>query len=154
MKEKTWVEKVSEEKSEWLLATRLEREGNLEEAAEHYLREARRQDGKNAAMAALGYLSAAKCLLRVGRRDEALELFRLAGDKYREYAESTSSIAPTSTVWGYRMAAKCYMWAEEYETAQRLMEIADSISGKVSSEPSAGDVPLFKPYRGKKRDAR
>jgi len=150
MKKETWVEKVSGERSEWIKATRLEREGRLEEAAKHYINEAKRQEDKNPAMAALSYLSAAKCLVRAGKRSEALEYFRLAGHKYREYADSTSSVAPSSTVWGYRMAAKCYMWAEDYEEAEKLTEIADAISGKL--EPVEGEEgPLFRPYRVRRK---
>ena len=45
------------------------------------------------------------------------------------------------------------MWAEDYEEAEKLTEIADSISGKL--EPVEGEeVPLFRPYRVRREKRR
>jgi len=151
MSKKTWVEKIIDKKSKWLKATKLEKEGKLREAAKEYLEEAKKQESKNIAMAALSYLSAAKCLMKVGERERAMELFKKAGDKYREYGESIISLTPTSTAWAYNMASKCYMWAEEYGKAEELRKMAESISEKIEPKLSDEGVPLFRAFKRKKR---
>lgn len=135
--------------SHWSLGTKLEKEEKYQEALEHYLKEAEIQKQKNnIAMAALSLLSAAKCALKAGDNKAATTLFDLAGDSYMEYAESTASISPRSSIWGYKMASKCYMWANRFEKAEKALETANSMEEKLEpSEDLGAGVPLFKPYR-------
>jgi len=141
------------EVSHWSLGTKLEKEEKYQEALEHYLKEAEIQkEKKNIAMAALSLLSAAKCALKIGDKKAAITLFDLAGDSYVEYADSTASISPRSSIWGYKMASKCYMWANKFEKAEKALETANSMEGKLepSNDLGAG-VPLFRPYKKKEK---
>jgi len=149
---KTWIERVSDTEDDWVRASRLEREGRYEEASKYYLKDAEKE--RNPAMAALSYLSAAKCLAKVGKK-EAAKYFRLAAENYRKYAEETVGISPTSAVWGYLTASKCYMWAEDEEKAKEYMEKARALADRLEIKPPSmeisGDVPLFKAYRRRRK---
>ena len=135
--------------SHWSIGNKLEKEEKYQEALEHYLKEAEVQkQKKNNAMAALSLLSAAKCALKIKDNKAASTLFDLAGDSYIEYAETTSSISPRSSIWGYRMASKCYMWANKFEKAEKALEMANSIEEKLEPSKDLGaGVPLFKPFK-------
>jgi len=142
---------VEAEESHWSMGTKLEKEEKYQEALEHYLKEAEIQKQRNnIAMAALSLLSAAKCALKAGDNKAAMTLFDLAGDSYVKYAESTSSVSPRSSIWGYKMASKCYMWANKFEKAEKALETANSMEEKLEpSEDLGAGVPLFRPYRKK-----
>ncbi len=127
----------------------------MEEASHYYLEEAEKQKEKNLGMAAVSYLAAAKCLLKAGKKEKAVQLFRTAAEYYVKYAESTTPVSPNSAVWGYQMASKSYMWAEDFEKAEELLKKVEAIKEKLELTPAkvdiSGDVPLFKAYKGRRR---
>ena len=147
MSKPSWVEKVSG-KSRWIRATKLEEEGKFEEAAKLYVEEAENCSEERPAMAGLSFLSAAKSLLKAGKRREAMELFERAARNYMRHAETVKPISPHTAAWSYRMASKCYAWAEMYEESREAKRIADSITEKVEG---VEEYPLFKVFKPKKR---
>jgi len=154
MPEKSWIERLSARGDSWFRASKLEKEGRFEEASRYYVEEAEKQKGKNLGMAAVSYLAAAKCLVKAGRKDEAVKLFRLAASHYEKYAEEVLAVSPNSALWGYQMASKSYMWAEDYKKADELLEKAKSLMDKLELKPVkveiSGDVPLFKTYKSRR----
>ena len=149
------MEKISDEDDRWLKATRLEEDGEYGEAAALYLEEGREQEARgDLAKAALCNLSAAKCRIQSGDREEALQLYAVAGSGYERYAEEVIGLSPNSASWGYRAASKCHLSAQQYEKAEKCLRIANSISEKVEAPVRSilegqGDdeKPVFKPYR-------
>ena len=146
MSKPSWVEKVSG-KSKWIRATKLEEEGKFEEAAKLYVEEAESHTKERPAMAGLSFLSAAKSLLKAGKRREAMELFERAARNYMRHAETVKTVSPKTAAWSYRMASKCYAWAEMYEESEEARRIADSITERVEGTE---EYPLFRVFRPKK----
>jgi tetratricopeptide (TPR) repeat protein len=154
---KSWVEKISDEEDLWLRATRLEEEGNYEEASHLYIEEGKCREAEgDLAKAALCYLSAAKCKIQSGEREEALGLYGKAASNYESYAKRILGLSPQSASWGYRVASKCYLSANEYGKAEECLRIANSIMEKVEAPTKslleAGvdeEKPVFKPFKGK-----
>jgi len=142
----SWVEKVSG-KSRWIRATKLEEEGRFEEAAKLYVEEAESHTEERPAMAGLGFLSAAKSMLKAGKRSKAVKLFERAAKSYIKHAEDVKTVSPKTAAWSYRMASKCYAWAEMYEESEEARRIADSITEKVEG---VEEYPLFKVFKPKK----
>lgn len=153
MDKKTWIDRMSSE-DYWIMASKLEREGKFEEASEYYLKEAKLRSG-SPAMAALSYLSAARCLSKIARMKEARRYYRLAGENYERYAEEVIEVSPNSAVWGYVTASKCFMWSEDEGKAKENMDKARAIADKLDIKPPeielSGDIPIFKAYRGKRK---
>ncbi|OYT68131.1 MAG: hypothetical protein B6U65_00345 [Candidatus Wolframiiraptor sp. EX4484-121] len=143
----SWVDKVSGE-SKWFKASRLERQGKLEEAMNLYLEEAREQEAKSLALSALSMLSAAKCAAKLGE-ERASEYFKEAGRRYEKYGDSILSISPNSSAWAYKMASRCYNWAGDQKAADNVLKKAESLSEKIG-EKVERYFPLFKQYRPKK----
>jgi len=129
---KSWVEKLGDESDRWLNAVRLEEEGDFAAACELYLREGKiQEEKKDFAKAGLCYVSAAKCKFLLGDREQALELYRVAGDAYFKYAESVTAISLNSAVWGYRTSSKCYFNARLYPEAQKALASSNLVEEKI-----------------------
>jgi len=149
---KSWIDKISGG-SKWFRASQLEKEGRFEEALNLYLEEAEEKAGESPGLSALSMLSAAKCATRLGRHEEAKEYFKQAGERYESYGDLVISISPNSSAWAYKMAARCYEWAGDKESASRLLKKVESLLEKVG-EKAEKYMPLFKPYipkRGRER---
>ncbi|MCD6235576.1 MAG: hypothetical protein J7J94_01060 [Thaumarchaeota archaeon] len=96
---------------EWFRASELEVEGKTEEAMKIYLEIAERES--DPALSALSMLSAAKCAVKLGRMNEASELFKAAGKMYEKLAEKVRESSPDLSEWARGMAIKCYQLAGE-----------------------------------------
>ena len=144
------MDKISGDKSGWFKANKLEEEGKFEEAVKAYFEEAERQRRERPGISGLCYLSAAKILIKREGREKARSAFRMAAESYAEYAEKAISSSPSSAVWGYRMASKCYAWAGDYSKSKEMSRLADELSEKM--EGGEGRYPLFRIFRagGKK----
>jgi len=144
----SWVEKVTGDKSKWFRASKLEKEGKVKEAVKLYLEEAKEQKSKNPGLAGLCYLSAAKSLMKAGKRERAMPLFMKAAESYASYAERVLAVSPSSAIWGYKMASRCYAWAGEYSKAEEMRGVANSLSEKVKGGKE--EYPLFRVFRPRK----
>ena len=147
----SWIDKISGDKSRWFKANKLEKNGRLEEAVRLYIEEAEEKRQVSPGISGLCYLSAAKILIKTKGREKAEPIFRKAAESYEEYAEKALSSSPSSAIWGYKMASKCYAWAGEYSKSEEMMKTAESLSEKI--EGGGKGYPLFRIFRtgGNKR---
>ena len=151
----SWIDKISGDKSRWFKANKLEEEGKLEEAVELYLKEADEKKHVNPGISGLCYLSAAKILMKTRGREKAEFIFRKAAESYEEYAEKALSSSPSSAIWGYKMASKCYAWSGEYSRSEEMKKIAKALSEKI--EGGKKGYPLFRIFKtggNKQRDGK
>jgi len=114
-----------EEKDSWEKANELEREGRLQEALEIYIKNA--ENGSNLAISAINFLSAAKCAVKLGKMDEAKDLFRKAGEFYEKLGESLEEESYNYAEWAYRMASNCYRLSGDLELSNRATSKAEKI---------------------------
>jgi len=103
----------------WFKASELEKSGRLREALRLYLEKAEME--KDPAMAAISFLSAARCAIKLGEMDRASELFRAAGRKYEEVAEKVGEESPNLLEWAYSMASRCYQLAGDRESSENVL---------------------------------
>ena len=151
----SWIDKISGDKSRWFKANKLEEEGKLEEAVELYLKEAEEKRHVSPGISGLCYLSAAKILMKTRGREKAESIFRKAAESYEKYAEKVLSSSPSSAIWGYKMASKCYAWSGEYSKSEEMIKVAEALSEKI--EGGKRDYPLFRVFKkggNKQRDGK
>ncbi len=103
----------------WLKASELEKEGRIEEALKLYLEIA---ETAEEAVAAVSLLSAAKCAVRLGRMNEAMELFKKAGAKYEQLADEMGASSPNLSEWAYGIALKCYQLAGDRSSSENVLK--------------------------------
>lgn len=93
----------------WIRASRLEQAGKLEEALKLYLEGCEHEE--DPMIAAISLLSAARCAMKLGRVEKAVELFREAGRRYETLAQLAERSSPNMAKWAYGMASRCYQLA-------------------------------------------
>lgn len=130
---RSWVEKVTDDSNLWLLATRLEAEGDFKAASEYYIQDAEEYEKKEQdSRVALSYLCAGRCKAKLGAKAEARSLYRLAGEHYTNFAEKTMTSSPHEASWGFAKAADCFQTGA-YPTEARALrlrskDIADALT--------------------------
>jgi len=88
IEKRTWVEKVTDDTNPWLSARNLLREGQYEDAAQCYLKDASEQKEKNILRTALSISAAARCLAQIDKAQESSQLFLEASKLYKSAIES------------------------------------------------------------------
>jgi len=107
------------EEDKWLRACELERAGSLQEALRLYLENAEAEE--DPCMAAISLLSAARCAVKLGEMERAMELFRAAGRRYEEAAEKFGGASPNLLEWAYDVASRCYQLAGDSKAYEKVL---------------------------------
>ncbi|HDN62982.1 MAG TPA: hypothetical protein ENF56_03360 [Candidatus Bathyarchaeota archaeon] len=88
--------------------------------------------------------------MKAGKRIKAESLFEKAAESYATYAENVLAVSPSSAIWGYKMASRCYAWAGEYSKAQEVRGLMRELSEKI--EGGKEGYPLFQVFKPRRRD--
>ncbi len=103
---RSWVEKVTDEDNNWLIARNYEKDRFFDKAARHYLKDAREQKGKNPLRSALSMSCAGRCLALAGDEDNASVLYDWATRLY-ERVQDASNNGDGETDWLVRRISFC-----------------------------------------------
>jgi TolA-binding protein len=103
------VEKVTDDSNVWLLAVRLEDEGDFQGAYKFFMKDAKEYKDKNLdSRVALSYFCAARCKSNMGQEKKAKALYRSAGDHYTNFAKKSKKSSPKDASWASAKADECY----------------------------------------------
>ena len=73
-------------------------------------------------IAAISFLSAARCAMKLGKVEKAVELFREAGKRYEDLAQLFEKSSPNMAKWAYGMASRCYQLAGDAKRSLDLLK--------------------------------
>lgn len=140
---KPWVERITDENNLWILAMRLENQGDFANAAICYLDDAsiwKQQDALP--RVALSSVCTANCLIKMGHSDLAKHVLERAGDFFFEHAESVIGWFPRESAWAFTQAYFCYSHAENSMKAEDAVKNYRTISEKLKITTSNTDCEI------------
>jgi hypothetical protein len=146
---RTWVDRLTDKSNFWLNATRLEDEGNGDDAVVFYLKDAKESLSAGSLVeAALSSSCAASVLASLGNESHAQRLYLEAAKLYEENAEASMKSSVREVLWSLEKAYLNYLLANEHFKSQHIYNKFFSISRKIN--PFMSETKLSEMNPGKK----
>ncbi len=143
---KTWVDRLTDKSNFWLNATRMEDEGNADEAVVFYLKDAKESLAAGSLVeAALSSSCAASVLADSGGDRHAQRLYLEAAKLYEENAEASMKISVREALWSLEKAYLNYLLANEHFKSQHIYNKFFSISRKINPFMSETKISQMNP---------
>jgi len=127
-----WTERVYGKAKGWITAVFHERSGDAGQALHNYVISAAQVAADSPQWAALSLFSAALCAHSLGDDKMARRMLRCAATFYERAFDSLIATFPEAAVWTARESARCYMLAGYQADAERMMETAKQIAGRIA----------------------
>jgi hypothetical protein len=132
MQATNWIDNIADESNLWLSAVKAEEGGELDAAVVLYLKDASACLASETPLkAALSCSSAASCMLRLGSRDRARQLYVESAQIYLDRARSVAGVSVREFLWCLRESYRAFQHGGMREKAEGLRGYYLSLAGRV-----------------------